>query len=80
MPLKLFEFLEQFKIQFDHVFVTFTLLLYDSEVWLPFKKENEVNLKRNQKSNWEKSKLSMNKFEDFFLKKKNHLDLYKSIF
>ena len=40
-------------------FVTFASLLLDSGTCLPFKKENEVNLKRNQKSNREKSKLSV---------------------
>ena len=91
MALKLFEFLEQFKIdtflrkltQFGKTgligkffvslrlrnprmkfhfrnwksttfFVTFNLSLFDSGVYLPFNKGNELNLKTNQKSNREK--------------------------
>ena len=49
-------------------FVTFTLLLFDSGVCLSFNNGNTLNL-RNHKSNREKSKLSVNKFQVFFLKK-----------
>ena len=38
-------------------FVTFTLLLFDSGVCLPFNKRNELNLKRNHKPNREKTKI-----------------------
>ena len=38
-------------------FATFTLLLFDRVVCLPFNKRNELNLKRNQKSNHEKSNI-----------------------
>ena len=50
-------------------FMTFILFLFDSRVFLPSNKENEVNLnntlayrkgKKNQNSNREKSKLSEN--------------------
>ena len=43
-------------------FVTFTILLFDSRVCLPFNNGNELNLKINRKSNRETSKLSENKF------------------
>ena len=42
-------------------FVTFTFLLVESEVFLPFNKEIELNLIRNQ--NREKVILSLNKFK-----------------
>ena len=43
-------------------FVIFTTLLFDSGPCLPFNNKNALNLKRNHKSNREKSKLSVNKF------------------
>ena len=43
-------------------FVTFILLLFGSGFCFPFNKRNELNLKRNQKSNRKK-----NKFEPAFL-------------
>ena len=43
-------------------FVAFTILLFDSGVYLPFNNRNALNLKRNHKSNRENSKLSVNKF------------------
>ena len=49
-------------------FVTFTLLLFD-RVCLSFNNENALNLKRNHKTNREKSKLSVNKFKTFSWKK-----------
>ena len=55
--------------------MTFTLLLFDSGICLPFKKGNEANLK-NQKSNHEKSKLSENTFRTV-PEQKNHQYLYK---
>ena len=35
------------ELEVDQVFVTVTLLLFDSGACLPFNKENELNLKRN---------------------------------
>ena len=49
-------------------FVTFTFLMFDSGFCLRFNNVNALNLKRNHKSNREKSKLSVNKFYNFFLK------------
>ena len=43
-------------------FVSFTLLLLDNGVCLPFNNGNALDLERNPKSNREKSKLSVNKF------------------
>ena len=60
-------------------FVTVTFLLLDGGFCLPVNNRNALNLKRNHKSNREKSKLSVNKFEDFFPKnQKNQQELYKS--
>ena len=42
-------------------FYDFTLLLFDSWVCLLFNKENDLNLKRNQKLNREISDLNLNK-------------------
>ena len=53
-----FHFQNQKSITF---FVTFTLLLFDSGVCLPFNNGNGLNFKRNHKSNREISKLSVNK-------------------
>ena len=50
-------------------FMTFTILLFDSGVCLPFNQEKDLNLKRNQKSNSEILIFSVNKLRDFFLKK-----------
>ena len=114
MPLKLFEFLEQFIMksflikltQFEKTgsickilislgnliikflspnqksitfFVNFTFLLFDSGVCLFFEKKSAFLLKRNQKSNQEKLKLSVNKLRLFPEKKtnKNHHSLHK---
>ena len=56
-------------------FVTLTRLLFDTGVLLPFSNENELNLKRNQKSNHEKSKLSL----IFYLKKKKQKKTARAI-
>ena len=42
--------------------MTFTIVLFDSGVCRPFNKENKMIFKRNQMSNREKAKLSVNKF------------------
>ena len=58
------------KFEVDHIFLTVTILLFGSGVCgLPSNNRNALNLKRNHKANREKSKLSVNKFQDFFLKK-----------
>ena len=49
--------------------------MFDIGVYIPFNKGNDLNLK-NHKSNREKV-LSLNQV--YFLLKKNHQDLYKSI-
>ena len=49
----------------SHVFVTFTILLFDSGVCLPFNQESELNLKRNQNSNRKKSKFQPGKIKTF---------------
>ena len=68
MLLKLFE-IPLSKIEVHQVLVTFTLLLFDSGVCLPFNNRNAQKLIRNQKTNRE------NKFEPEqtldFLKKKS---------
>ena len=43
-------------------FVNFTFLLLNSGVCVPFNRGNEVNLKKNQKSNREKTNTRVNKF------------------
>ena len=68
-----FRNLSTFWKQVDHVFVTFTISLFDSGVCLPFNKGNELNLKRNHKSNLEKVNLSLNKPQDFSWKKSSRL-------
>ena len=54
-----FHFRNQKSITF---IVTFTFLLFDSGFCLPLNNGNALNLKRNHKSNREKSKFSVNKF------------------
>ena len=51
--------------------------MFNKEVSLPFNEGNELNLKRNQKSNRNKPTLSVNKIKDFFFKEKqkNHQDI-----
>ena len=44
------------------IFVTFTILVIDKGVFLPFNNGNALDLKRNHESNREKSELSVNKF------------------
>ena len=42
------------KLEFDHVFLTFALLLIDRGVCFPFNNGNDLNLQRNHKTNREK--------------------------
>ena len=46
-----------------------TVLLFDGGVCLAFHKGNDANLVKKIKSNREKVNLSLNKFEEFSLKK-----------
>ena len=47
------------KLEDDQFFRNLFTFLVDSEICLPFNKRNELNLKTNQKSNHEKSNLSV---------------------
>ena len=60
------------KLEVDRVFKTFTLLLFVSEVFLPFNNGKELKRNLKQESNSDKNSFEHQQFLKLFLKKNHH--------